>query len=68
MDGLGEPIASAPVLDLAPKPARREPAAPPMLEPAAVSAVTRSEPEPIPTIDPVKGWVTADRLFSDFGD
>jgi hypothetical protein len=54
MDGMGEEIAPMP---------RSEPVRKPAQAPAPIL-----EPVTTPMTDPARGWVTAERLFSDFGD
>jgi hypothetical protein len=65
MDGMGEELAPLPPISSVPTPPRREPAPAPAPAPIAAPVL---EPVSIATTDPIKGWVTADRLFSDFGD
>ncbi len=59
--------------DVIEPPTRSEPVpSVPRREPVSVVPVRELEPAaatpPIPTTDPARGWVTADRLFSEFGD
>jgi hypothetical protein len=63
MDGMGEEMAPLPRSEPVRNTPRRESVAAPALE--AASSVGAA---PLPATDPIKGWVTADRLFSDFGD
>jgi hypothetical protein len=63
LDGNGESIPVVPRTEPVFTTNRRESVAAPVLDP-----IPDAYPTPIPTTDPARGWVTADRLFSDFGD